>query len=90
MRGVSNFINILIVLTFVTVFVIESESALMFYYAARQDGWYSLCSDRFALEHFVLTVLSRHNLHWCQICIDHHFVLAYNVLAIFELWHILF
>ena len=37
MRGVSNFINILIVLTFVTVFAIESESALMFYYAPRQD-----------------------------------------------------
>ena len=56
----------------------------------RHKGWYSLCSDRFALEHFVLTVLSWHNLYWCQICIDHHFVLAYNVLAIFELWHILF
>ena len=37
MRGVSNFINILIVLTFITVFVIESESALMFYYSPRQD-----------------------------------------------------
>ena len=55
-----------------------------------QNGWYLLCSDRFALEHFVLTVLSRHNLHWCQTCIDHHFVLAYHVLANFDLWHILF
>ena len=53
------------------------------------NGWYSLCSDRFALEHSVLTVLSRHYLHWCQTCIDHHFVLANHALANFELWHIL-